>query len=193
MVELLAEAQVCRAALVETCGHHRATQSGRGQRALQAPVGSGHLDGHVHAVAAVQVADGQPDSLSSAASSTCVAPKSRGQLAPVRLGVDPDDVLDAFQPAHLHGQQPDRAEAVHAHRVAELDLRVVHRLQRDGGQADEQRPLEPLVGGQDDERVGRLQGRGQVEHRLLLVRSAGVDEVPHRHLGHARGPPRRPR
>jgi hypothetical protein len=80
-----------------------------------------------------------------------------------------------------------RAGSGHADRVPELHLGVVHGLQGDRGQADEQGPLGTLTGGQPHQRVGGPQGVGQVEHRLLLVGGAGVDQVPERDLAHVRG------
>jgi hypothetical protein len=69
----------------------------------------------------------------------------------------------------------------------ELDLGVVDGLQGDRGQADEQGPLGRLAGREPHQRVGGLRGGGQVQHRLLLVRGAGVDQVAHLDLGDVGG------
>jgi hypothetical protein len=39
-----------------------------------------------------------------------------GELAPGRIRVDREHLLDALQRAHLHRQQPDRVQPVHADR-----------------------------------------------------------------------------
>ena len=119
-------------------------------------------------------------SRSAAGSSTCVAPKPEASSRRPLLRIHAEDVLDSLQPAHLHGQQPDGTEAVDADGVAELDLRVVDRLQRDGGEADEQRPLHalPLVGNTTSGYVACSE-LVEIQNRLLLMRRARVDEIPH--------------
>jgi hypothetical protein len=132
----------------------------------------------------VDAAAGRPlDRLAGAAGlERLVGAEGQGQLAPGRDRVDRAHAPGACQARHLDEQEPDGPEPYHGDVVAETDARVVGRDQRDRANADEQPALERRAGGKLHGRVGGA-GRGvEVEHRLVAMRGADVDEVAGLHL-----------
>lgn len=178
VVPLLAEPQPGRAALVEANRHHQATEVRAGDRVVQPCVAARRVDRDVDAAAEERPLEDdayarvRPGGVVGVSCS-----ELKCELSPVGDWIDGMHRGGPGQARHLRGQEADRTEPHDRDVIAELDLRVVGRLQRDRAHADEQCRLERRSGRYADHGKGAPAGRVDVYDRLVPVRRARMDDV----------------
>ena len=135
MVELLAEPQVLRAALVEAGGDDDAVDDHRPGRLVQRAIAAAELDGGVDPAARQR-----PTPAPAPPSTSAVDGRHRshgaGRLEPTGIDVDGDD-LGAGERGQAGGEQPDDPLAEDRDPVAEPGLGGQHRVERDRADARE--------------------------------------------------------
>ena len=137
VVELLAEAQLVRAALREPGDDHAGRVGRAADRLVQRRGRAGQVDGHVRAAATGRVLDrvtrGGRRGIDGAR-----AERGR-ELEAARNAVDCDDV-GAAEPGELRRDQPGHALPVHRDGLADVDVGVEDRVQRDRSDPREDAP-----------------------------------------------------